>query len=74
MSMPTDEEITRAVRLGRVAGHTHIPVLEACPYPPDQPVLRWRFAQGYAETKADGWLAAAGEWLRKVWYGNEEDA
>ena len=74
--MPSDEEIIRAVRLGRLAAHAGRAMLDACPYPPEQRVLRWRYAQGYAEGKTDGptdWLAAVKDWLRRFWYGDDDD-
>jgi len=73
---PTEQEQTRAVQLGRLAGRTGTPVLDACPYTADQRGLRYRFAQGYAEGKADrfpDWVYAVREWLTRVWYGTGED-
>lgn len=71
--MPTDQEIIRAVRLGRLAGRTGRPLLEACPYDKDQRVLRYRFAMGHAEAAAVDWWQTTREWLRRVWYGDGED-
>ena len=75
--MPTDEEIVRAVRLGRVAGRAGRPLLDVCPYDRGQRVLRYRFAMGYAEGKAAAappdWVARVKAWLTRVWYGDGED-
>lgn len=56
MSIPTDEEIVRAQRLGRLAARAGRPV-EACPYdaagPPAQRVLAARFVAAYVAAGGD---------------------
>jgi ribosome modulation factor len=52
MSMPTDEEITRAQRLGSLAAKAG-KTLADCPYTEDQRVLKARWALAFADADPD---------------------
>lgn len=52
-TMPTDAEITRAARLGALAARAGKRLLDDCPYPKDQRVLRARYALAFAAADPD---------------------
>ena len=75
MVMLTDVEISRAYRLGYLAGKDRLRILDACPYERDQRVLRYEWARGYAAGKVDAtpdWWQAVQWWWRKRYYGTGE--
>lgn len=68
MSTPTDREITRAQRLGRLAARNSRALASACPYDangtPADKVLARRFVQAYIQAggTVDGLTYGDGDW------------